>query len=157
MSHEETNGLAPIKRVPDIDQIADMNEDELLAYTRKIRLRQIAYKLEANGGVLPDDLDEQKLVHVMLKDLDSQAIKQKQIGARAQESAADREAVAAVARALERLGDRPMQAPIEGTVRREAPRISDASNLQPLELKPGEASVQIEEIPFDSLFDENKK
>jgi len=140
--------------VPSLDQVPDLNEDELLALTRKIRVRQLAIDLNNNGGKLSDDPEERKIQQALLKDLDSQATKIKLIGAKERIGAADREAALAVAKMLQMVGDNPMRrAPVEGEVVRTRPNIRDAGDLEPLKLAPDETQVGIDNTTYDELME----
>lgn len=139
--------------VPTLDEVPDLNEDEILALTRKLRVRQIAIDLNNNNGQMPADPEERKIFLAQLKDLDSQATKIKLIGAKEKASAVDREAAMAVHRMLDMMGDKPMRRePVEGEVRTR-PSIRDAQNLKPLELAPDETQVGVDSTTYDELME----
>lgn len=142
---------------PRLDQVPDMSEDEVLALTRKLRIRQLAIELNNNGGEFSTDPEEKKIQLAMLKDLDNQATKIKMIGAKEKATAADREASLAVHRMLQMLGDNPMrrQAPIEGEVSRPRPSIKDAENLKPLQLVPDETQIGLDTTSYEELMERN--
>src|SRR5690606_33324864 len=94
---------------PSLGQVPDLNEDDVLALTRRVRLRQLAIDLNANNGQLSTDLEERKAQLALMKDLDSQATKIKLIGAKERIGAADREAAIAVARMLQMMPDDPLR------------------------------------------------
>lgn len=140
--------------VPSLDQIPEYNEDEILALTRKLRVRQLAIELNNNGGMLAQDPEERKIQLTIMKDLDSQAAKIKMIGAKEKASAVDREAALAVHRMLEMMGDRPMRRDaIEGeVVSRQRPSIRDAQQLSPVTLAPDETQVGIDTTTYEELM-----
>ncbi len=145
------NGLDQVldPTIPSLDLVPDLSEDDLLALTRKIRLRQIALDLNANQGQLSADMEERKVQLALLKDLDSQATKIKLIGAKERASAADREAAIAVQRMLQIMGQQG-SGPVDPN--REAPSITDAGELPELELVPEETRVGLVEITYDELM-----
>jgi hypothetical protein len=145
--------LAP--DVPALSTIPEFNEDEVLALTRKVRIRQLALDLDKNGGELSNDPEERKIQLALMKDLDSQATKIKMIGAKEKASEADREASLAVQRMLQLVGDRPYRRDpaVDGHVVRERPSIADATNLKPLELKPDETQVGMDTTTYEELME----
>ena len=142
------------EHVPALSTLPDFNEDEVLALTRKIRIRQLAIDLDKNRGELSLDPDERKVQLTLLKDLDSQATKIKMIGAKEKASEADREASLAVQRMLNMLGEKPYRRDptVEGIAVRERPSIADAPHLKALELKPDETQIGIDTTTFDELM-----
>jgi hypothetical protein len=150
------NALDTVRQptVPSLDQIPDYSEDDVLALTRKIRIRQLAIDLNNNGGELSADPEERKIQLALLKDLDGQAVKIKMIGAKEKASAVDREAAMAVHRMLDMMGDKPMRRePIDGESSRSRPSIRDAQNLKPLELAPDETQVGVDSTTYDELME----
>lgn len=147
---------ALVAEVPGLDQVPDMSEDEVLQLTRKLRIRQVAMDLDKNGGQMPSDPEERKIFLAQLKDLDSQVIKVKSIGAKEKASAADREASLAVQHMLRLLGDNPMRREaIGGTSQREVPSIKDAVHLPPITLVPDEIQVGLDTTTYDELMERN--
>ena len=143
------------KDVPALSAIPEYDEDEVMALTRKVRLRQLALDLNANDGQLSHDPEARKIQLALMKDLDSQAAKIKMIGAKEKASEADREASLAVQRMLQILGDRPYRRDpgVDGHVLRERPSIADATHLKPLELKPDETQVGIDNTTYEELME----
>lgn len=145
------NGLDQVLKptIPSLDLVPDLSEDDLLALTRKIRLRQLAVDLNANEGQLSDDMEVRKVQLALLKDLDSQATKIKLIGAKERASAADREAAIAVQRMLQIMGQ---HGSVPADPNREAPSITDATELPALELVPEETRVGLVEVTYEELM-----
>lgn len=145
-----------LPEVPGLDLVPDLNEDDVLSLTRRIRVRQLAIDLNKNGGRLSDDPEERKIQLSLMKDLDSQATKVKMIGAKERIGAADREAALAVAKMLKLVGENPMRRdPIEGEVTRPRPSIKDAGELSPLKLVPDETQVGLDHTTYEELMERN--
>lgn len=146
------------EHVPNLDDVPEMDEDSVLRLTRRMRLRQVRLDLEKNGGEMPVDPEERKIFMQNLKDLEGTAVKIKMVGAKEKSNATERMAVEAVLRIMQQTGgqDPYRQAVIEGQATRQAPSITDAAGLPPLDLVPDETAVGVADITYEQVFGEDQ-
>lgn len=145
-----------VPRTPPLESIALLDKDELLDKMQQIRMRQLLYDLERNGGAISDDPELARLTLTNMKDLESQILKRQQIGAKQNSNATEALAAAAVLRALGLAGKHPRRRDagdvIEGEVTRARPNIKDVAGLAPLEKVPGEDAVEISNISIEDVL-----
>jgi hypothetical protein len=155
MSVKEDPCNTDVPRTPPLEAIALMDKDELLDQMQKIRMRQVLYDFEKNGGALPPDPEEARIVLANMKDLESQILKRQQIGAKQSSNAAEALAAAAVLRALQ-LGGKNQRRREPGEVYegevRSRPNVKDVAGLPKLEKVPGEDAVEISNINIDDVL-----
>jgi len=133
------------EHMQELDQQAQgLTEDETLAYTQDLRQRLVK-QMTRDGQAMPSDPKEQYALLTALKDMDSQALGIKKIGAKERTGNADRLVQQALVALLGRMGSTsPFEAkePIEGTAVRVAPEL-DTRDLPELTLAPGETDTGI--------------
>lgn len=144
---------------PDLEKliaaVTARDEDQVFDYTRRIRMKEVQRIMEDNGGNLPADPKEAKVVLDMLKDLDSQAAKIKAVGAKEKSTAVDREANLIAKKLLDQLGTNMFRVddPASQAARRDIPSIDNA-DLPPLELVPDETKVGVSTETYQTVFGE---
>lgn len=138
-----------------IAAVTARDEDQVFDYTRRIRMKEVERIMEDNGGNLPADPKEARLVLDMLKDLDSQAAKIKTVGAKEKSTAVDREANQIAKVLLEKLGTNMFRVDESSAQesQREIPSIDNA-DLPPLQLVPDETKVGVSTETYQSVFGE---
>lgn len=139
--------------VPNLDQVPNLGDDDVLQLTRKLRLRQVAIDLNNNGGEMPVDPEERKVFLANVKALEDAAAKNKLTGVKEKVNAADKLAAEAVQMMLRRMGDNPMRRePIAGEAVRVVPSIDDATDLEPLTVVPDETQVGIDTTTYEDVM-----
>ena len=147
------------EHVPELNIVPELDEDAVLRLTRRMRLRQVRLDLEKNGGEMPVDPEERKIFMQNLKDLEGTAVKIKMVGAKEKSNATERMAVEAVLRIMQQTGgqDPYRQATLQGeVVGREAPSITQATGLPPLDLVPDETAVGVADLTYEQVFGEDQ-
>jgi len=138
-----------------IAAVTARDEDQVFDYTRRIRMKEVERIMEDNGGNLPADPKEAKLVLDMLKDLDSQAAKIKAVGAKEKSTAVDREANLIAKTLLDKLGTNMFRVDDQSAAASTGqPPSIDQADLPPLELVPDETKVGVSTDTYQSVFGE---
>ena len=136
-------------------QDAPMTQDELLAYTQRMRHKLIS-AITGDGEKMPDDPKLQYVLLTALTDIDRQAVNLKKIGAQERSNEADRLAAAVITKMLTQLGpNHPFQRQIlDGEViETKAPPVLDLTGLPELKLVPGETEIGIESRDFGAFME----